>query len=468
MPYSRKSFQDKELEILRNAVDKADERKGKRIIRSPEIKEIISIVETFLRHKKRVCYGGTAINNILPVEDQFYNKDIELPDYDFFSPNALADAKELADIYYKKGFNEVEAKSGVHHGTFKVFVDFIPVADITQVDKHLYNTIAKKAFQIDGIHYSPPNYLRMLMYLELSRPEGDVSRWEKVLKRITLLNKNFPLKSRKCDPEIFQRSFEDTSIDQKNIYNIVKNSLIDQGVVFFGGYANSLYSKYFPKKEQRIITQYPDFDVLSTEPFKTATIIKEQLLDEGYKHIKIIKRPGVGEIIDIHYELKVGKETLAFIYKPLGCHSYNMINISNRKVKVATIDTMLNFYLAFLYADRPYYDDERILCMSQYLFQVQQKNRLQQKGLLRRFSISCYGQQGTMEEMRSQKAEKYKELKNKRDSKEYEEWFLRYVPSEIEGEKQKKQTKKHVPKKKKGKQKAKRKTRKRKFLDFNF
>ena len=37
----------------------------------------------------------------LPLEDQFYDKDIEIPDYDFYSPNALDDAKELADIYYK-------------------------------------------------------------------------------------------------------------------------------------------------------------------------------------------------------------------------------------------------------------------------------------------------------------------------------------------------------------------------------
>ena len=30
--------------------------------------------------------------------------------------------------------------------------------------------------------------------------------------------------------------------------------------------------------------------------------------------------------------------------------------------------------------------------------------------------------------MRSEKAEKFNELKGKRDSKEYQEWFLRYVP----------------------------------------
>ena len=72
---------------------------------SAEIKIIIGILEAFLQRKRLVCYGGTAINNILPIQDQFYDKDVEIPDYDFFSPNALDDAVELADIYYKKGHN---------------------------------------------------------------------------------------------------------------------------------------------------------------------------------------------------------------------------------------------------------------------------------------------------------------------------------------------------------------------------
>ena len=54
-----------------------------------EIKKIIGIVENFLRVNKQVCYGGTAINNILPLEDQFYDKSFELPDYDFFSKTPL-------------------------------------------------------------------------------------------------------------------------------------------------------------------------------------------------------------------------------------------------------------------------------------------------------------------------------------------------------------------------------------------
>ena len=60
--------------------------------------------------KKCICYGGTAINNILPKHAQFYDKDVEIPDYDFYSSNALQDAKELADIYSEHGFLEIEAK----------------------------------------------------------------------------------------------------------------------------------------------------------------------------------------------------------------------------------------------------------------------------------------------------------------------------------------------------------------------
>jgi hypothetical protein len=125
------SFQDKELKILRDAVDRVEKQQQKKIVNSPEVKKIITIVERFLQRKKLICYGGTAINNILPVQDQFYDKTVEIPDYDFFSPNALDDAKELADIYAKEGYEDVEAKAGVHHGTFKVFINFIPVADIT-------------------------------------------------------------------------------------------------------------------------------------------------------------------------------------------------------------------------------------------------------------------------------------------------------------------------------------------------
>ena len=101
--------------------------------------------------------------------------------------------------------------------------------------------------------------------------------------------------------------------------------------------------------------------------------------------------------------------------------------------------------MAFLYANKPYYNEDRILCIAEYLFKVQARNRFKQKGVLRRFSISCYGKQQTLANVRAEKAKKFKELKNKRNSKEYEKYFLRYIPAN------KKKTKKTKSKKTKSK-----------------
>jgi len=595
------SFEEKELEILRDAVDLVEKRKGEKVIQDPKVQKIISIVEKFIADKKLVCYGGTAINNILPEDAQFYNKDVELPDYDFYSDNALDHAKELADIYYKAGYEDVEAKSGVHHGTYKVFVNFTGIADITNMESELFKAISRDAIIKKDIRYAPPDFLRMAMYLELSRPDGDVSRWEKVQKRLTLLNTHYPLKGYDCDKIEYQRGFdgatasntgevsisktrsrsksasksrtvkrgggsgsakahkrkavnqiirkyhdlskymkhlyhtvsshEETIGDFKytieedkvthryrllatyerlfgeddifvlysmktreldsdatpktmptpsrsrsrsrsrspspspskgkpteeysvntsrlsyssnrekelvetNIYNIVRDVFIKNRAVFFGGYANILYSRYMPKHQRRIVQKIPDFDILSEDPRELCEEVVRELTAHNFKDVKYTKHAGVGEVISEHYDIRVGDEVIAFLYKPLACHSYNTIRIdggsggTGTTIRIATIDTMLSFYLAFIYANRVYYDINRILCMSQFLFDVQQHNRLKQTGLLRRFSINCYGKQPTLESMRFEKTEKYEELKGKRDSREFEEWFLRYIPYE--------------------------------------
>ena len=426
------SFHDCELAILRNAIDEREKMEGEYLLNDPEIKLIIDIIEGFIIDKKLVCYGGTAINALLPPEDQFYDIETEFPDYDFFSPNAQKHAIELANAYFKRGFNNVEAKSGMHVGTYKVFVNFIPVADITQQSSEIFNAVKKTSINLNGILFASPEFLRMSMYLELSRPKGNISRWEKVLKRISLLNKNYPLRGTNCNNIEIQRFFDP---DKKfphgvetDIFYITRNTLITHGVVFFGAMAVQLYLRYLKKFKYQKFSKIPDFDVLSTEPHKTASLLKNALISKGIRNVSIMKKPGVGEIVSPHYEVLIGKETIVMIYKPLACHSYNIIKIGSKHVKIASIDTMLSLYLAFIHINRKYYDPNRILCMAEFLFKVQQKNRLSQNGILRRFSIECYGEQETFEDLRKEKKEKYEKLKNKRGSKEWNKYFLRYSP----------------------------------------
>lgn len=423
------TFQECELAILRDAIDKSDKLKGKDVANNEEIKKILRILEDFIIEKKVILYGGTAINNILPKYAQFYDRTTEIPDYDFYSSDALNHAKELADIYYKEGYIEVEAKAGIHIGTFKVYVNFIPVADITQMHQQLYKTLMKDSIIISRMHYTPPDYLRMSMYLELSRPSGDLTRWEKVLKRLNLLNKYYPLQvNTECDKIDFHTSITENSSRNDELYIQTRNNFIDQGVVFFGGYATSLYSQYMPEEHMKKIKKYPDYDVLSNDPKECATILKEYLHRNGFKNIKLIEHYEIGEVIPFHIEVNVEGKTIAFIYKPIACHSYNKIHIKDKEINIATIDTILTFYLSFWYADMDYYDKNRLLCMAKYLFDVEQHNRLSQRGLLKRFSIDCYGKQMTLTELRSEKAKKYKELIKKKRGNEYEMLFLKYSP----------------------------------------
>ena len=168
---------EKEILLLQNAIEEASKKK-KNIVKSIIIKKIFNILEKFLKTNKFICYGGTAINNILPKDQQFYDRNIELPDYDFFSPNAINSCIELADLYYKNGFDEVEAKA-TYIGTYKVYV-VLYLLLILQLDSEIFDKLQKDSIIKNGIHYAPPNYLRMAAYLELSRPDGDISRWGKM------------------------------------------------------------------------------------------------------------------------------------------------------------------------------------------------------------------------------------------------------------------------------------------------
>ena len=464
-PANLKSIEEREIEILRAAVDKLESRAGKKVAQAPEVQKIINQLERFLQEKKLVCYGGTAINAMLPEKYRFYNNDIEVPDYDFYSPDALEHAQELADIFFKMGYNEVEAKSGSHPGTFKVFVNFMPIADITYMDRTLFDVLASQSYIKNGIRYAPTNFLRMAMYLELSRPEGDVSRWEKVLKRLTLLNKAYPMQLGNCSKMELQRPIDADELDssavsavsadadadseprdrkqllaeklklhrkrtQDKIYELTQNVLMNSDIVFIGGFADILYTKYLPKNEQRKLTKNPEFDVLSNKPYELAKLIKLTLNTNGIHGVTVEKMPAIGEIILDHYKVAVGKNIIVLIYKPTACHSYNAVKLNGTLVKVASIDTLLMYYLVFSYAKRYYYNRDRLLCLASILFYIQNKNRLSQSGLLKRFGTSCYGKQETLETLRREKAIKFDELKNDKLNPEYQRLFLRYVPFE--------------------------------------
>ena len=120
-------------------------------------------------------------------------------------------------------------------------------------------------------------------------------------------------------------------------------------------------------KEQ--FTKHPDFDI---EYDTQCRRIKERLNDNGITKVKIVKHDGFMDLLKTHYEILVNNDTVCFIYEPIACHSYNVIKIKGVKYHIKYRHNV-NFYLLFIYLNKPYYDVDRILCMSQFLFDIQQK-----------------------------------------------------------------------------------------------
>ena len=46
--------------------------------------------------------------------------------------------KLLADLYYKEGYENVEAKSGLHEGTYKVYVNFYKLPKPSKWNLHYF------------------------------------------------------------------------------------------------------------------------------------------------------------------------------------------------------------------------------------------------------------------------------------------------------------------------------------------
>ena len=107
------------------------------------------LIEEFIEKKELICYGGTAINNYLPKEKQFYEDD-DIPDYDCFSVNSLKDSIELSNILLKNNIENIEVRAAMFKGTYKIFINFIPIVDITHIEQDVFLNIYNKSMQIQN------------------------------------------------------------------------------------------------------------------------------------------------------------------------------------------------------------------------------------------------------------------------------------------------------------------------------
>lgn len=376
----------------------------------------IKIVETFITENNLICYGGTAINAILPNKKKFYDYNIDTPDYDCFSPNAINHAIELSKIFATNGFENVEAKSALFKGTYKIFINFIPVADISQLEEPVYNQMKDKAFIIDSIYYAPSNYLKLSLYQELSRPLGDISRWEKIYNRLTLLKEHLnERKIHKLNLQPIPATFENLYI-----FNKLKKISIENKFVLFGDFGLSFYKDYFPKNISKKI---------KNTKIKQIYILAENINDvtDNFKDLEystLLYKKTAKFTNDI-YKITINSETFLYVFITNSCQSFNIINKNDNVYNIASIDTILSIYYSLEYVNVPgiYFDTIKAYCI--LLETIHSNNKT---NILKRFYVPCVGKQETVEDIKKYRNRIYKKYKTNKKHKKYQELFFKYYP----------------------------------------
>jgi hypothetical protein len=273
LTFKRKKVQDV-FEILKDSIDEASDIRDQMLLKDTSIRTALNIVEDFLRKSKRVCYGGMAINAHLPSKLKFYDFSKTLPDYDFFTPNPDSDIKTLLKMLTSAGFTNVVAKLGIHEGTTKVFVNYNAVADITHIPEWMFKTLQKNAIKDDDILYADVNFLRMNMYLELSRPMGEVERWEKVYKRLVLLN------SVKYPKVVKDKKTKMNKINH-NIHTTIIKYIMEQDLIFAGAELEKIYSHPNTLNANYILDSTNPVIIFCNSPESHLSILRKILMDEN-------------------------------------------------------------------------------------------------------------------------------------------------------------------------------------------
>ena len=376
---------------------------------------IISVVETFLVEKKRIIYGGAAINILLPKSLKFYDPEVDLPDYDFLTPDALEDCAILMEKYKIAGFKDVETRLGIHEGTYKIFVNYRAAADITELPKDIYNKLHKKARVRAGLVCAPPDWLRMACYLELSRPLGDVEiRWAKVFYRLQLLNKIYPLKVSAC----VSAEEEKTRFPPKKrrlLHAIILQVLEDTRTLFAGAMVEGIYKELevHTEKTENVLgaslIKYDPRYILTTETLDETTDYLAGELKARFPvaNISIKMFDAVGELMPERREVFYDTRRIATIFPTVACHAFLSLNIhipydQGYTVRVASVDTSITLLYSMWYSGLQNTVGRRILCVIQALIDIEAHMRLNspRESKISLFPFTCLGHQPSLPELK--------------------------------------------------------------------
>ena len=340
------------------------------------------------------------MNALLPKKDKFYDPEYDLPDYDFFTYDVKTAVEELVHTLKKAGFKNIHEKMGIHEGTKKILVNYVAIADITEIHKDNFKILYENSKKVDGVYYANQDVLRMMMFLELSRPRGEVERWKKVFERLQLMNKYFPVSA--CKKKHVKKEIP------LNLREIIYKYILENQRVVANIELEAIYNKSLKSKNVTFNTTIQGGTIIFYSPDlkKDANDLKILLPED----VDISYYAGKGDFLANRASLKYKGKQIVLMIEETGCHSHNNIKTEkDQTIRIASMETLITLHYSLYYFSN---SEKTFLCTIGKCLNTYMALATSPHASLSVFSILCSGYQKGYPTLLREKLERVKRYKS--------------------------------------------------------
>ena len=331
-------YKNSDVDVIKNNIGSiVDEtlkiRNSKIQLTMEKYKEVIEVIKTFIKKKKRIIYGGYGFNELIKAknkDDAIYN-DLQMPDIEFYTPEPLQDLVELCNKLHDNDFCWVSGQQAQHNSTYKIFVEFENVCDFTYMPTNVYRNMP--VTKLDGILYSSPIWIAV----DILRHHNDIMSFErlrdKIFQREVALFNNYKF--------VFDTKEKlEFPTTNNNLKEELFNRLVSRESLCFVG---SVASHYYSNLSSTI--DVTNIEVISSsfkKDVKEILYIIEDILGDKFKDINIKAFRPFFQFWDERVIFKLNDEHLLTIYgNNEMCIPYNNLYIDKNKIKKIQTNAVL-------------------------------------------------------------------------------------------------------------------------------
>ena len=333
-----KIYNNETIEILNKEIKNIENagKKARLDIIDPSMEEynnVVKVILDYIKENKRIIYGGRCWEALLQNKNkkEYFYKNYDLNDYEFYSYEPIKDMVEISDILHKKGFKYIRSTHAQHNETYKIAVNFHEYCDITYMPKILFNKMKK--IEIDNLLYCPFNFIMIDILRIFNDPISSYWRLEKNAKRAFKLMQYYNLN---LDPKFTKLEYNTNQLDF-----IRKEIIINSKLINIGYYAFNYYKHIALDKNEELYVPY--YEVISINYVEDIKAIYKKISSKFDNTTKIEYHPFF-QFFDKKTSIFINKKLVMIIYNNNNkCIPYKFLE--NKKIYIASYNIILMYLL---------------------------------------------------------------------------------------------------------------------------